>query len=79
MRNKQFTMIPVIFIYPNPSTSVQMASPERLPRIILPSLRKENLLKNGKIHARRVENSTLKGGLHIRECLLGSLHLHGTM
>lgn len=39
------TMVPTILILPRPRPSLQMTSPERLPRIILPSFQK---MKTGK-------------------------------
>lgn len=57
-------MVPTILFLPHPKLSLQMTSPEKPPRIILPSFRK---MKTGKTPARRAQNSTLTGGLHLGE------------
>ena len=65
-------MVPT-FILPSSSPSLQMTSPERLPRIILPSFEKG---KTGKFPARRLGNSTLRRGLHLGESVFWRVCVH---
>ena len=61
------------FIVPSSSPSLQMTSPERPPRIILPSFEKG---KTGKFPARRLGNSTLRGGLRLGESVFWRVCVH---
>lgn len=66
-------LVPTIFTLPRSSSSLQMTSPERPSHIILPSFKKKKT--TGKIYARRVQNSTLKGGLCFSESVFWPVYV----